>query len=51
MRRHDRMRNSQSHEESRMSATSEEVPANSNTSTTDPIDALSSLVRRTSERA
>ena len=34
-----------------MSATSEEVPANSNTSTTDPIDALSSLVRRTSERA
>jgi hypothetical protein len=34
-----------------MSATSEEVPANSNTSTTDPIDTLSSLVRRTSERA
>ena len=34
-----------------MSATSEEVPANSNASTNDPIDALSSLVRRTSERA
>jgi hypothetical protein len=33
-----------------MSATSEEVPPNSNTGTTDPIDALSSLVRRTSER-
>lgn len=30
---------------------SEEVPANSNTTATDPIDALSSLVRRTSERA
>jgi len=34
-----------------MSATSEEVPANSNTAATDPIDALSSLSRRTSERA
>jgi hypothetical protein len=50
MRRHDRMRNSQSHEESRMSATSEEVPANSN-SATDPLDTLSSLTRRSSERA
>ncbi len=33
-----------------MSATSEEVPANSNTAT-DPLDTLSSLARRTSERA
>lgn len=34
-----------------MSATSEEVPANSNTTNTDPIDALSSMARRNSERA
>jgi hypothetical protein len=33
-----------------MSATSEEVPANSNTAA-DPLDTLSSLARRTSERA
>lgn len=34
-----------------MSATSEEIPANPNTTDTDPIDALSSLARRSSERA
>jgi len=34
-----------------MSASSEEIPANSNTAATDPIDALTSLARRTSERA
>jgi hypothetical protein len=34
-----------------MSATSEEVPTNSNAAATDPIDALSSLARRASERA
>lgn len=33
-----------------MSATSEEIPANSDTAATDPIDALSSLARRTGER-
>lgn len=33
-----------------MSATSEEIPDNSNSDATDPIDALSSLARRTSER-
>jgi hypothetical protein len=50
MRRHDHMRNNQS-EETRMNATSEEIPANSNTTTSDPIDALSVLARRASERA
>jgi len=34
-----------------MSASGEEIPANSNSAATDPIDALSSLARRTSERA
>lgn len=34
-----------------MSASSEEIPANSNTASADPIDALSSLARRSSERA
>jgi hypothetical protein len=43
MRRHDRMRNSQSHQESRMSATSEEAPVNN------PLDAFAP--RRSSERA
>jgi hypothetical protein len=49
MRRHDRMRNSQS-KETRMSAASEEVPANSNNNI-DPMDALSALARRAGERA
>ncbi len=34
-----------------MSATSEEIPANSNSNNADPIDALSALARRNSERA